>query len=159
MRLYRTFIWARVGPVQTSIIIILRLTQNQTYSKNCCTSLCWMEVSKTLLERNSRGYASVHESRIIVYIAHFLNRDSCNIWKTTPRRNTTKSCFLIIVSPDFIFPLYLFLNWHVTALGCKRLIVDTGYYDCLHRPNMQLNNDRILEVNEGGILTNKGKPK
>ncbi|KAK7683098.1 hypothetical protein QCA50_013771 [Cerrena zonata] len=37
--------------------------------------------------------------------------------------------------------------------GCKRLIVDTGYYECLHRPNMELSKDPILEINESGILT------
>ncbi|CAL1708297.1 unnamed protein product [Somion occarium] len=41
--------------------------------------------------------------------------------------------------------------------GCKRLILDTGYYESLHRPNVELNNDGIVEVNETGILTKKGE--
>lgn len=40
--------------------------------------------------------------------------------------------------------------------GCKRLTVDTGYYDALHRPNFDLNVDGIEKFTDGGIVTKKG---
>lgn len=51
----------------------------------------------------------------------------------------------------------MLLTYNVlTEVGCKRVIVDTGYYECLHQPNMKLNNDPIIEINETGILTKIG---
>ncbi|KAI0074670.1 FAD/NAD-P-binding domain-containing protein [Panus rudis PR-1116 ss-1] len=41
--------------------------------------------------------------------------------------------------------------------GCKRLIVDTGYYDMLHKPNVSLVVDGIAEITETGIVTKKGE--
>lgn len=73
------------------------------------------------------------------------------------QRSTTKSCAPNTVSHHFTllsrssperFPL--------TEFGCKRLIVDTGYYECLHRPNLELSKDPIVEINETGILTKNG---
>ncbi|KAI0073282.1 FAD/NAD(P)-binding domain-containing protein [Panus rudis PR-1116 ss-1] len=49
-----------------------------------------------------------------------------------------------ILTPDYPF-------------GCKRLIVDTGYYDMLHRPNVALSDDGIVDITEVGILTKNGK--
>lgn len=43
------------------------------------------------------------------------------------------------------------------ALGCKRFIVDSGYYDALHKPNNDLNYDGIAQVTETGITTKKGE--
>ena len=41
----------------------------------------------------------------------------------------------------------------LVEFGCKRLIVDTGYYECLHQPNVDITKDPILEINETGIVT------
>ena len=41
----------------------------------------------------------------------------------------------------------------LVEFGCKRLIVDTGYYECLHQPNVDISKDPILEINETGIVT------
>ncbi|THH21243.1 hypothetical protein EUX98_g8427 [Antrodiella citrinella] len=41
--------------------------------------------------------------------------------------------------------------------GCKRFVIDSGYYEALHLPNNDLNFDGIKEVTEKGILTRKGE--
>ena len=41
----------------------------------------------------------------------------------------------------------------LVEFGCKRLIVDTGYYECLHQHNVDISKDPILEINETGIVT------
>ncbi|KAF9024211.1 FAD/NAD(P)-binding domain-containing protein [Hymenopellis radicata] len=40
--------------------------------------------------------------------------------------------------------------------GCKRLIVNAGYLESLHRPNMRMNWDGIDSIVEDGIVTKKG---
>ncbi|EEQ33015.1 hypothetical protein McanMca71_003734 [Microsporum canis] len=42
--------------------------------------------------------------------------------------------------------------------GCKRKVMDTGYFACLHRENMELiATDPIEEITETGIITKSGK--
>lgn len=42
--------------------------------------------------------------------------------------------------------------------GCKRKVMDTGYFDCLHRENMELiATDPIEEITEVGVITKSGK--
>ncbi|KAI0071220.1 FAD/NAD-binding domain-containing protein [Panus rudis PR-1116 ss-1] len=41
--------------------------------------------------------------------------------------------------------------------ACKRLVVDTGYYSMLHRPNVSLVKDNIADIVEEGILTKNGE--
>ena len=43
------------------------------------------------------------------------------------------------------------------ALGCKRIILDTGYLEALHRPNLSLNWDGIESIDKDGIVTKTGK--
>ncbi|KAJ8094043.1 hypothetical protein PM082_009933 [Marasmius tenuissimus] len=43
------------------------------------------------------------------------------------------------------------------TLGCKRVIFDTDYLQCLHRPNVEMNWDGIQSITEDGILTKKGE--
>ncbi len=40
-------------------------------------------------------------------------------------------------------------------LGCKRRIFDPGYLQCLHRPNVELTTELIVEFTEGGLRTSK----
>ncbi|OCH87249.1 FAD/NAD-binding domain-containing protein [Obba rivulosa] len=42
-------------------------------------------------------------------------------------------------------------------MGCKRLVLDTGYLTAMHRENLELNWDGIAEVTETGIRTRKGE--
>jgi cation diffusion facilitator CzcD-associated flavoprotein CzcO len=41
--------------------------------------------------------------------------------------------------------------------GCKRLVVDAGWMNALHRENVELNFDDIASFTENGIITQKGK--
>lgn len=42
--------------------------------------------------------------------------------------------------------------------GCKRKVMDTGYFDCLHRENMKLiATDPIEEIKETGVITKSGR--
>ncbi|DAA79656.1 TPA_exp: putative Flavin-binding monooxygenase [Trichophyton benhamiae CBS 112371] len=42
--------------------------------------------------------------------------------------------------------------------GCKRKVMDTGYFDCLHRENMELiATDPIEEIKETGVITKSGR--
>ncbi|KAF5360199.1 hypothetical protein D9758_011372 [Tetrapyrgos nigripes] len=43
------------------------------------------------------------------------------------------------------------------TLGCKRVIFDTNYLACLHRPNVDITFDGIDSIYEGGIVTKKGE--
>ncbi|KAK7022100.1 hypothetical protein R3P38DRAFT_2959366 [Favolaschia claudopus] len=43
------------------------------------------------------------------------------------------------------------------SLGCKRLLPDTNYLACLHRPNMSLNWDGVHSICEDGIITKMGE--
>lgn len=40
-------------------------------------------------------------------------------------------------------------------LGCKRRVFDPGYLDCLHRSNVELTTERIIEFTETGLKTTK----
>ncbi|KAH8100394.1 hypothetical protein BXZ70DRAFT_1024356 [Cristinia sonorae] len=42
-------------------------------------------------------------------------------------------------------------------LGCKRFIIDSGYFEALNRPNNDITYDGIAEITEKGILTKSGK--
>ncbi|KAJ3492156.1 hypothetical protein NLI96_g177 [Meripilus lineatus] len=42
-------------------------------------------------------------------------------------------------------------------VGCKRLIIGTGYLSALHRPNFDLNYDGISKITDDGLITKKGK--
>lgn len=44
----------------------------------------------------------------------------------------------------------------LSAPGCKRLVMNSGYLECLQNPNVDLNWDGIAEIMERGILTEKG---
>ncbi|KAL0565023.1 hypothetical protein V5O48_017008 [Marasmius crinis-equi] len=43
------------------------------------------------------------------------------------------------------------------TLGCKRVIFDTDYLKCLHRPNVDMNWDGIQSITDDGIITQKGE--
>ncbi|KAJ7769773.1 hypothetical protein B0H14DRAFT_2967291 [Mycena olivaceomarginata] len=43
------------------------------------------------------------------------------------------------------------------TLGCKRMLLDTGFLQALHRPNLNLNWHGIQSITEDGIITTKGK--
>lgn len=49
------------------------------------------------------------------------------------------------------------LTSNLLAFGCKRFVIDSGYYEALHRPNNDLNFDGIAEITEKGILTKEGQ--
>ncbi|EMD34215.1 hypothetical protein CERSUDRAFT_117114 [Gelatoporia subvermispora B] len=42
-------------------------------------------------------------------------------------------------------------------MGCKRLVIDTGYLTAMRRPNLTLTWDGVAEVTEKGITTKKGE--
>ncbi|KAF7297438.1 hypothetical protein MIND_00977400 [Mycena indigotica] len=42
-------------------------------------------------------------------------------------------------------------------IGCKRVLFDTDYLKCLHRPNMNLNWNRIQNITEQGLVTKNGE--
>lgn len=42
-------------------------------------------------------------------------------------------------------------------LGCKRMVIDKGYTDCLHRDNVHLDKDTIVSVSENHVHTKSGK--
>lgn len=43
-------------------------------------------------------------------------------------------------------------------LGCKRKVMDTDYFACLHRENMELvSSDPIAEITETGVRTESGR--
>ncbi|KAM0753779.1 FAD/NAD(P)-binding domain-containing protein [Meredithblackwellia eburnea MCA 4105] len=50
---------------------------------------------------------------------------------------------------DFLVPSYPF--------GCKRVIMDPGYLECLHRSNVELVTDGIDTITENGIRGKSGK--
>ncbi|KAF8205375.1 hypothetical protein K438DRAFT_1670245 [Mycena galopus ATCC 62051] len=50
---------------------------------------------------------------------------------------------------EFLVPNY--------TLGCKRMLLDTGFLRSLHRPNMNLNWDGIQSICENGIVTKLGE--
>jgi cation diffusion facilitator CzcD-associated flavoprotein CzcO len=45
---------------------------------------------------------------------------------------------------------------HSSAPGCKRLILDPGYLDCLHQPNVSLNWSPIESIVGEGIQLKNG---
>jgi hypothetical protein len=45
---------------------------------------------------------------------------------------------------------------YVTAMGCKRIIIDKGYLNCLHRPNVSLEWEDVVEVVKDGVVTRSG---
>lgn len=47
----------------------------------------------------------------------------------------------------------------VPALGCKRMLLDTGFLQALHRPNLNLNWHGIQSITEDGIITTKGSTR
>ncbi|CCG83466.1 Monooxygenase [Taphrina deformans PYCC 5710] len=49
-----------------------------------------------------------------------------------------------IIVPDF-------------AIGCKRRVIDTGYLDCLHKDNMDVTRDGIVEIKENSVITKSGQ--
>ena len=44
----------------------------------------------------------------------------------------------------------------VIALGCRRILIDAGYLDALHHPNMALRQNDIEAIVEDGIVTKDG---
>jgi hypothetical protein len=46
---------------------------------------------------------------------------------------------------------------HMSAMGCKRILIDSNYLHSLHRPNVNLIWDDISAITENGIKTVKGK--
>lgn len=45
-----------------------------------------------------------------------------------------------------------------TEIGCKRIVLDSDYFACLHRENMELvASDPIREITENGVRTESGK--
>ncbi|ORY77358.1 4-hydroxyacetophenone monooxygenase [Protomyces lactucae-debilis] len=49
-----------------------------------------------------------------------------------------------IVVPDF-------------QIGCKRRVMDTGYLDCLHRDNMDVTRDGLVQIKENSVVTKSGQ--
>jgi cation diffusion facilitator CzcD-associated flavoprotein CzcO len=49
------------------------------------------------------------------------------------------------------------LNIVHTAPGCKRIIVDPGYLESLHRPNVTLNFDTIERIVPSGVQLKTGQ--
>ena len=49
-----------------------------------------------------------------------------------------------IIVPDF-------------QIGCKRRVMDTGYLACLHRDNVDVTRDGLVEIKEGSVVTKSGK--
>ena len=45
----------------------------------------------------------------------------------------------------------------ILAPGCRRIIIDPGYYKSLHQPNVILNWDGISEAVPEGLVTKKGE--
>lgn len=45
----------------------------------------------------------------------------------------------------------------LVAMGCKRIILDPGYYACLNRPNVDLAWGGVKEILEDGLVTGQGK--
>lgn len=43
------------------------------------------------------------------------------------------------------------------AMGCRRVVIDSGYFDALHKPNVKMTTDAIEKFTENGIVTNKGE--
>lgn len=59
----------------------------------------------------------------------------------------TKRCpekYRSIIVPDF-------------KIGCKRRVMDTGYLDCLHKDNMDVTRDGIVEIKEHTVVTKSGQ--
>ena len=49
-----------------------------------------------------------------------------------------------IIVPDF-------------KIGCKRRVMDTGYLDCLHKENMYITRDPLVEIKEHSVVTKSGE--
>jgi cation diffusion facilitator CzcD-associated flavoprotein CzcO len=45
----------------------------------------------------------------------------------------------------------------LSAPGCKRMILNPGYLECLHQPNMDMNWEGIERFTETGLVTKKGQ--
>ena len=43
------------------------------------------------------------------------------------------------------------------APGCKRAVIDPGYLEALHRPNVLLNWDGIAKFEPDGLVTKQGE--
>jgi hypothetical protein len=41
-------------------------------------------------------------------------------------------------------------------MGCRRVLIDAGYLEALHRPNMSLRRNDIEAIVEDGIITKAG---
>lgn len=48
-------------------------------------------------------------------------------------------------------------NFYLTAFGCKRLLLDSGYLADLNRPNMSLKFGGVAKITEEGIETKQGE--
>lgn len=42
------------------------------------------------------------------------------------------------------------------AFGCKRFVIDSGYFDSLNRRNTDFNCDGIAKITERGVITERG---
>ena len=44
----------------------------------------------------------------------------------------------------------------ILAMGCRRVVLNAGYLESLHRPNMSLRRNDIEAIVEDGIITKAG---
>ncbi|KAG7086270.1 hypothetical protein E1B28_002236 [Marasmius oreades] len=91
-------------------------------------------------------------------LRHYLNTDLfyglvfANAWTRALFEMGLKK-YILDAAPkkyhDKLIPTY--------TLGCKRVIFDTDYLKCLHRPNVTMNWDGIQSITEDGVITTTGE--
>lgn len=68
-------------------------------------------------------------------------------YQTRIRNYITEKCppkYHDIIVPDF-------------KIGCKRRVMDTGYLDCLHKDNMFITRDPLVEIKEHSVVSKSGE--
>ena len=66
-----------------------------------------------------------------------------------------------ILIPDFrqfptMFAVTLLTFLCILALGCRRIVHDSGYLKVLHRPNVDLRRTAVAEIFSEGVITTDG---
>ncbi|KAK7458842.1 hypothetical protein VKT23_009851 [Stygiomarasmius scandens] len=97
----------------------------------------WMRINRFLLFlRSELFYALIFGSPLLRKLSTRLAK--FYIRHTAPKEYADK------LMPDY-------------TIGCKRVIFDTNYLACLHRPNVEINFDGIDSIYEEGFVTKKGE--
>ncbi|KAG7096480.1 hypothetical protein E1B28_003911 [Marasmius oreades] len=101
--------------------------------------------------RNVPLFMRLHRLYYFLITDMFYMSVFANVWIRKLARRVCKA-YILSTAPkkyhDKLIPSY--------TLGCKRVIFDTNYLNCLHRPNVDLNWNEIGSIIEDGIITKTG---